>query len=551
MNTIISHVLRQRIFYGILLLSILLRVPLIFTSQSHVDSDASETGIMAKHILEKGEHPLYGRRLPYNGGAALEAHLGAILFYLFGVSSQTLKGVGLSLSLIALAVTFYFTSNLFGRRLANLSALLFSLATPLIEWNLQMRGGYLETMIFTVLIFFIMYKIFWEGRKSWHYYAMWGFLSGLAWWNLEIILSFLVTSCILWFILDRKLFLKSTTLVFVVFFILGCSPFIYYNLTHNYQNVKFVFGSLLMKKSQNIGEFDLWRWGAWKIQFIYELFSATLPRFFEPDNEWSYFRGISLLSWVQYFIVLCGFGNALRIIFGSRSLINKYSIMFIYIIAHLGAYCFFNPYDSPDVQRFLILLFPYLSILTASLIISLYDGKIVSRYMGVGVLLVIVGIGEISYISSMGKKSEWLDLDYKLERNGVRVIFLRTEGETISRVISFLKSRNIRYVHSTYVIKYRLIFESGETIFASSEYFQPENEYYPYYENMIRDVKSQPRAVVLFQQSGFFVSFQHLLHRKNVVYKRKDIGEMVVFYPFTQKQLAQIFTPPPLEKTSQ
>jgi len=526
---------RHKLFIGILLLSLILRAPLIWTSQSHIDSDAAEIGMMAKHILERGEHTIFAWKQPYTGGYSFEAHLAAAIFYFFGVSVYSLKMVGLVLSLTLLTISYIFTYAFFGMRLAVVSSLLLSLATPLLRWNLQMRGGYLESMIFTVLIFSIMFKIFFGERTmaKWRHYALWGFLSGLAWWNSEIILSFLVTSIFIWFIHDRRFFVKVSFPIWVFFFLIGNTLTIYYNLTHDFQNVKYVFGFLLMKGNTPFEISGLYAYFLVKLRFISEVFLFTLPRFFETDNEWSYFRRISISSWFQYLILLSAMCHAICNIRGNKALLNKKSSMLFFVLAHLAAYCFANPY-GPQVQRFFLLLYPYISIFTADLILSLNARRRFMRILGASAFVFIVLTGEISYIDSLAEESEWKDPD----PTGP---YIQTKGETIPRIISFLESQGIVYVHTTHYIKYRLIFESQERIIASSEFFHPERNFYPLYENMVREAGPKPTAVVLYRESKFVGFLQRFIKEKGISYKRKQIGEMVVFYPFAGDRLIHYF----------
>jgi len=524
---------KHKLFLLILLLSLILRAPLIWTSQSHVDSDAAEIGLMAKHVIERGEHTIFAWKQPYTGGYSLEAHIAAAIFYFFGVSVHSLKIVGLILSLVLLTVSYIFTYAFFGMRLAVVSSLILSLATPLLRWNLQMRGGYLESMIFTVLIFSIMFRIFFGEGAKWRHYTLWGFLSGLAWWNSEFILPFLVSSIILWFIHDRRFFVRASFPVWVFFFLVGNTLTIYYNLTHDLQNVEYVFGFLLLKGNTSFEIYRLYVYILVKLRFISEVFLFTLPRFFETDNEWSYFRRISISSWFQYLILLSAMCYAFYNIRGKTALLNKKSSMLFFVFAHLAAYCFANPY-GPQVQRFFLLLYPYISIFTADLILNLYARRRFIRALGSCAFVFIIITGEISYIDSLAEESKWMDPD----PTGP---YIQTKGETVPRLISFLDSQGIEYIHTTHYIKYRLIFESQERIIASSEFFHPEKNYYPLYENMVREARPKQTAVVLYRESKYVGFVQQFMKEKGISYKRKQIGEIVVFYNLSGDPLTYYF----------
>jgi len=533
------HWKRHKIFYMILGLSLLLRIPLIFTFQNHVDSDAAVIGVMAKHIMERGEHTIFQFHRPYTGGYSLEAHLAAIAFWLFGISVESLKVVGLFLSLGAIVASYLFTYSCFGRNLALVSTLLFTLATPLVQWNLQMRGAYLEAIIFTALIFTIMFKIIWGRKDTWRHHALFGLLSGLAWWNSEIIIPFLLTCFIIWIFVDRRFFLRISFLVYIFCFLLGSSPTIYYNLTNNFQNIKYVFGSMVMSQNVPASNISFLIWTLDKFSFIKEVIADTLPRFFESDNEWSYFRKISLSSWIQYSIFLLALVRYILNFLSASQWINKKLAILLFISLYLASYCFANPY-GPNVHRFLLLLYPYISIIIGELVIDLYKRKEVLKYFGMIIMIFFVIVGEVTYIANMDKHSEWLDQDYKItkdKKRPIEPIFLKTKGETITQVISFLNSQGIKYVNTTFFIKYRLIFESNETIIASSEFFYPEGDSNPFYEDIVRGAGSHSMAIVLYDGSGYSALVKKMVESREIPYRKKRIGEMIVLYPFHGEEL--------------
>jgi hypothetical protein len=76
--------------------------------------------------------------------------------------------------------------------------------------------------------------------------------------------------------------------------------------------------------------------------------------------------------------------------------------MLFFMFAHLAAYCFANPY-GPQVQRFFLLLYPYISIFTADLILTLIKQGNLKRVLGMCAFIFIVIIGETSYIGSLGE----------------------------------------------------------------------------------------------------------------------------------------------------
>ncbi|GHO74318.1 hypothetical protein KSD_20890 [Ktedonobacter sp. SOSP1-85] len=75
--------------YGVCLIcllvcAVLLRVLLLLLGWPSLDSDEAVIYLMASHILDKGEHPIFFYGQYYMG--SFEAYFGALLFRLFGSS---------------------------------------------------------------------------------------------------------------------------------------------------------------------------------------------------------------------------------------------------------------------------------------------------------------------------------------------------------------------------------------------------------------------------------------------------------------------------------
>ncbi|HEY6286820.1 MAG TPA: hypothetical protein VIX20_14255 [Ktedonobacteraceae bacterium] len=74
---------------GIIVISTFLRILLVCLGWPPTNSDESTMGILALHIADRGEHPIYFYGQHYMG--ALEAYFAAVSFHFFGVSLLTLR----------------------------------------------------------------------------------------------------------------------------------------------------------------------------------------------------------------------------------------------------------------------------------------------------------------------------------------------------------------------------------------------------------------------------------------------------------------------------
>src|SRR5262245_17158176 len=87
----------------LLCVALLLLGSVLLTSQRYEDGDEGVVGIMARHVLTKGEHPLFFYGQLYGGGGAIEAYLAAPVLAAFGSSPVALKSVALCFWLATIA----------------------------------------------------------------------------------------------------------------------------------------------------------------------------------------------------------------------------------------------------------------------------------------------------------------------------------------------------------------------------------------------------------------------------------------------------------------
>lgn len=134
----------DRLFLGLFAGIGVARIALLAVSQHSVCGDEAAVGVMAKHILEQAEHPVFAWHEHYNGGAALTAYLATIPFGLFGMTERGLKLVPLAFSLAALPLVYRLVRSARDARAALLATLLYGTCVALLKWSFDARGGYAE-----------------------------------------------------------------------------------------------------------------------------------------------------------------------------------------------------------------------------------------------------------------------------------------------------------------------------------------------------------------------------------------------------------------------
>mgnify|MGYP001048089500 CR=1 FL=1 len=528
----------HRVFLCILVFFLLLRVPLLFTSQGYLDADEAVVALMAKHIVEKGEHPVFFSGLPYNGGASVEAHLAALLSYLFGLSRLTVKVSVLLLSLCLLVATYMFCLRYLGRASANIASLLLVAAEPLIIWNLKARGGYLETMLFTVLIPWIALRIFFHEGERLLYSALFGFFCGLALWCQEMSLSLLGAMFLFWFISDRTFFLRRFFAVFLIFFALGNGPAIYYNLTHNFINWRHMFTFLPSEASRYIQH-------ATPQAVTLSSFFTHAAGFFEIISDgWEGWpiepRDLSLFAWASFGVVLVGVSAALYLSWRSQWHWRISLLCLVYFILHLITVYVSSYRMGGGIYRFYLPLYPLLSVDLAIFCVSLRG-----RRWGLAVIMVLLlmfsGHGAMKNIHFLGVEPVWTHPDFEIHRGKIQPIPVRTGGESITKAVEFLRSHGIRSVITSVYIKYRLIFESREEINATSQIVPPPIDPYIYYDRLVQEDRTGPFAFVFFNASAANKYLLRLLKEEKVPWTQKTIHELTIYYPFTRADLERMF----------
>src|SRR5438874_10973623 len=226
---------RHALFIGVLVLIAPARFAILLTSQTHVRSGEAIIGQMGKHILEGRYFSFYMYGQPYNAGAAWEAYFSAIAFALFDVSAIALKGCVVVLSLVGLFLFYRMCLALYEQRAAVLATIVFAITPSLLKWHFQVRGYswyFLSISVLTLLFLSIEST----PNRRWPRFFLFGIVSGLSIWSLELGITF---NIVLWIVplLRRNLSLKNA-LVAVGGLLLGYTPAIDLILSHYFANCK-------------------------------------------------------------------------------------------------------------------------------------------------------------------------------------------------------------------------------------------------------------------------------------------------------------------------
>ncbi len=501
----------------------------LLTSQKYADGDEAVVGIMAKHILTQGERPLFFYGQLYGGGGAIEAYLAAIPFAIFGVSSIALKSVALCFWLVTIALCYLFCLRRYNYATAIFSALILITATALIEWQLKMRGGYAAIPMFFMLILMCFSDLVDKGSEGIWQFLLLGLFGGVAYYNLEIILPFLFT-LLLFSLFWRHIFWKwKPALLTAAGFMIGASPLLLFNLTHEFINFRYVFGQGAGHEGQNL------------FSHLYTLITLYLPRFFVGRNVDEYINNPPLLAYLEYAIYLALFvclslkigpqakklAGALLSPAGAKRNDNPADIETLLVVYLIIYPILFSASGSIGISpRYLLPLYPALAIVAARGVdwLRLDQNRLVN-VTGITLLIALVVVGSLNHLAYLGKS--WVNDDVFIQGQGL--VNRETAGETISKIIDFLNQRQVSRVSSTYFVQWRLLFESNEKIVASSDKLIPgaDTLRYPLYDAMVWE-HGGPQAIILHHEDTQLASLEQSMPNG---YEREVIGEYVVLLP--------------------
>lgn len=265
------------IFAGLLLIGLGLRIYGAWQLRHNLNPDAGIVALMAKHIAEGKDFPVFFYGQAYMG--SLEPCISALFCVLFGTAGFM---VTLGTALVGWLVLFavYFWARDAHSPLAGLAAVAYCVIGPLgfFHYQISPRGGYAVTILLSTLVLWLGARLIsgaisrtgrqetlnvqrptsnvkridlasmskvqcWKLKvsallpnlKSAQWFLL-GLLAGLGWWSNQLIVSSILTTAILGLVfLRRKIFSLNTILAAVGFFT-GSLPFWRWNFLNDWQS---------------------------------------------------------------------------------------------------------------------------------------------------------------------------------------------------------------------------------------------------------------------------------------------------------------------------
>ena len=521
---------RVSLWAGVVLAALVPRLALLWNVERHLDADESIVGLMALHAARDGRLPAFFWGQHYGGGHVIEAALSAVLFKLGGGPSAALVQIvpmAFSVGLVVLA--FAWVREIYGTRTAVWAALALSFSTPLLKSSLK-ADGYIETMFLCFVGLYLLHRLraavdARRGPASFGFSAALGFVFGLAWWSYDFSLIFALAAALVG--VRRKL-VRGVTHSFILGlgFLFGAAPILYDNLAHDFANVNHLAASITPGRE----------WYAHFVFSVVRLVTIQLPAFltrecvhvfvFPPPWEaWLYFMilAVAALVLIQQ--------RARSHMPGVWALAPALYLLFYCATAISGDLSDKDPWNFRQTlwtmgraPRYLLPVEPYMTLMAvAGLGILIKSKRPPARFLG------IMAAPTLAFVMGLGVFSI-LDDNTLYEGN------VKTRPGSIPAVVRFLKANNIDCVHTTYFIKWRILFESRETVYAMDiDILRGGKQGFAYFEENGCG-GGKPPAFVFHRDSPIGLAIYQNIQQGVIPYKTPAVmGDHVVFLPVDLK----------------
>jgi len=231
----------------LLLVAAVVRIYAAWCLRNSPDSDYGIVCLMAKHMAEGRDYPIFFYGQPYMG--SLEPAVSAVFCKLLGCSGFAVCLGTVLTALLALPFVYLLGSKA-GGRTAGIAALAYCVVGPQTAFYFQVlsRGGYGTALLFSTIILWLTCNIAVKKKKrddnAWGQMALLGLAAGLGWWSNQLIVAALLTSSLVFLAVLKRRLMNWDLLAGTAGFFAGSLPFWIWNFQNNWQTFSFlnVFG---------------------------------------------------------------------------------------------------------------------------------------------------------------------------------------------------------------------------------------------------------------------------------------------------------------------
>jgi hypothetical protein len=231
-----SPLLGRRALVLVLVAATTLRVGLIVAGWPVTNSDEATMGLMARHILQGSDRPIFFYGQSYMGSA--QAYLGAALSYL-GLDLLLALRLGLVLMFVLFLLAAHaLASSLYDRDFALVTVVVLAFgSTTVMQVELRANGGYMETLLCAAVLLLVAVQLTQSLAGSLTApsrrvagYGAWGLAVGFGLWSDPLIVPFVLASGVLLLVFCRRELLRRGSIALLAGLIIGSAPLLTYNL---------------------------------------------------------------------------------------------------------------------------------------------------------------------------------------------------------------------------------------------------------------------------------------------------------------------------------
>lgn len=390
-----------------------------------LDSDEAISGLIARHILDGEVAALFWLG---NYGGTLESAVAAVVFALVGSSTIALKLTTVALFLLASVLTWRVGLRTVGPRAALAGAALFWVAPAyFLWWSTKARGFYAMGLVLGLLAFLFVLRL--RERGSRRDVAALGLVLGLGWWTTPGVLI-LALPALGWLVWRRPSIMRLAPLA-LPGVVVGAAPWLAWNVRNGWLSLELspvASGrSTFVDRLADLSEFVFPTWLGVRVPF---------------SLDWL------LGAFVGWAVVAVAFGG-FAVLLARRRPQHEPLLVTAAVFPLLYGLSKFTYYI--DEPRYVVYVSPALALLAGTALVTPARAAVA---VAAALALAVGGLAQMERDGLFHPIAQ--DVRVPSELGGV-IDLLEREGQT--RVLA------------NYWIAYRISFESGERIIATSTGF--------------------------------------------------------------------------------
>lgn len=458
----------------VVVMGVVLRALVLSRALGVLDADEATTGLVARHFLHNGEHPVFYWSSNYGG--TLEAVVTAGAFALFGSSVLVLKVVAVAWYAAGCALTWRVGRRLVSDRVGAVAALLMWVwPASYLWWSTKSRGFYGALLVLGLVIALTALRVA-ESPRRWLDWLAMGLAVGLGWWTSPQIMVLAVPVGV--WLLARNWRAVRFAWIAVPGMVVGAAPWLAWNLRHDFAS------------------FDV------PPQPVTAPYLERLRGFWTEGLPMA--TGLRVpyaMAWVKpwvaalYPVLLVAVAVAVVVRWRRTGVLLVGTVVLFSVLYAL------NPLTVGSVDgRYVFILAPVIALLVAAVVVG---------RAGVVAMTAAVGLSGLG-LTAMHNGNTFYASD-------------RPVPISLSPLVQALDAEGLRSVVADYSIAYRLAFETDERIIAVGA---PYNRYQPYVDRL--NAGPAPGWVFLTGSTADR-NFRAALDGKGERYRVRTAGEFAVY----------------------